>query len=201
MAVAQLNLSRRALLGAAFAALCSCHSLPPIPPGADMRCRSMREAGARTAILLFSAALVASCDRAPPAPAPLAGAGQAASAPLKASDRACSLPLRHFAPSKMQLVGTMLDYPTNRLIIDRAGAMLWNATPVEPRVLEDYLKHQEPVRPPIILVVSPETDSPCEAVRDALAAALRVGRCTPQRCVFEWPGTDAPPAPPGNQAS
>lgn len=148
----------------------------------------------RTAAGSLLCASLASCDRPPHAPPP-PGQDEAAPAGLAASDPACALPLRHFAPSKLDLVESMLDYPTNRLIIDRSGRLLWNAVPVGRRRLEQYLQSQERIRPPVVLVVTPARDSPCAAVREALSAALRFGRCRPDRCAFEWPGTRAPPPP------
>lgn len=85
----------------------------------------------------------------------------------------------------------------NRLIVDGAGRRLWNAQPVSPRLLEDYIEAQARIRPPVLLVVTPFPDAPCAVVREVLAIALSAGGCRPGRCVFEWPGTDAPPPPPG----
>ena len=146
-----------------------------------------------SAILLLCAALLAvSCDQSPPAPPP----APAAATNLKASDPACALPLRHFARSSMPFRGNVIDYPMNRVIVDRAGRLLWNAVPVTPRLLEDYVEAQARIWPPVLLVVTPFPDAPCAVVREVLAVALRSGRCRRDRCVFEWPGTDAPPPPP-----
>lgn len=139
------------------------------------------------AIPLLCAALIAACDRPPPPPA--------APASLEASDPACALPLRHFAPSSLPFRRDIIDYPMNRIVVDRAGRLLWNGVPVAAPLLEDYIEAQAQAVPPILLVVTPFPDAPCAAVREVLAIALRAGRCRPESCVFEWPGTDAPPPP------
>jgi hypothetical protein len=96
----------------------------------------------------------------------------------------------------MAFRGSIIDYPMNLIIVDGAGRRLWNGVPVEPRLLEDYVEAQARIWPPVLLVVTPFPDAPCAVVREVLAVALRAGRCAPDRCVFEWPGTDAPPPPP-----
>jgi hypothetical protein len=141
----------------------------------------------KSAAALLCAALIAACDQ--PAPAPPA-------ASLAASDPACALPLRQFSRSSMAFRGSIIDYPMNRLIVDGAGRRLWNSVPVTARLLEDYVAAQAQIRPPVLLVVTPFPDAPCAVVREVLAIALSAGRCNPGRCVFEWPGTDAPPSPP-----
>jgi hypothetical protein len=141
----------------------------------------------RAAFPFLCAALITACD--PPTPPP------AAPTSLKASDPACSLPLRRFAASSLPFRRDIIDYPMNRVVIDPAGRLLWNGVPVEPRLLENYVEAQARVAPPILLVVTPFPDAPCAAVRQVLAVALSAGRCRPDRCVFEWPGTDAPPPP------
>ena len=148
------------------------------------------------AILLLCAALAAACDRSPPPPPPPdTGPRAAAPAPLAASDPACRLPLSRFAPSKLEIVGSVLGYPTNLVIVERSGRLLWNSVAIEPRLLEQYLESQSRIRPMAVLVVTPVRDAPCAAVREVLAAALRFGRCRRDRCAFEWPGTMAPPPP------
>jgi hypothetical protein len=139
-------------------------------------------------VLLFCGALAASCDR---SPAPVPDAAPQAS--LRADDPSCRLPLENFARSYLRFRGNIIDYPMNRVIVDRAGRILWNARPVEPRVLESYIRAQ--AVPPVLVVISPERGAPCAAVQDVLAAAMRAG-CRRDRCVFEWPGTDAPPGRP-----
>ena len=153
----------------------------------------MRPAKPKAAILLLAAALLGSCDRASPgsspAPAPAASAGRAVSA----SDPACALPLGTLAPSRMQLTGTMLDHPTNLVLVDRTGQLRWNGQMVEPQRLRDYAEHQAKTEPPPVLVIEPDREAPCAVVRETLATAIEAGRCTPQRCAFQWPGTNAPP--------
>ena len=140
--------------------------------------------------------MLGACDRSSPEPPlPEGGPPAARATPLKAADPSCSLPLRNFGRSRMAIVGSILDYPTNRVIPDRAGRILWNAQPIGPRLLEDYITAQASHSPAPLLVISPERDAPCALVREVLAAAHRAGRCRPDTCVFEWPGTDAPPAP------
>lgn len=153
--------------------------------------------------LLVCFALVGACDQSAPAPPPIPAPADASLASLEAADAACRLPLRHFGRSYMELRGSMLGYPTNRLLIDRAGGLSWNGERVEPRRLEDYLDTQARIAPPPLLFVTPDRDAPCDVVQAALAAALQAGRCRPDRCVFEWPGTNAPPAlpPPAEKAA
>ena len=144
------------------------------------------------ALPLLCAALIAACDQAPPrAPAPAA-----VTASLKASDPACLLPLRHFARSSMAFRRDIIDYPMNLVIVDGAGRRLWNGAPVAPRRLQEYVEARARIAPPVLLVVTPVPEAPCAIVREVLAIALGAGRCRPDRCVFEWPGTDAPPPPP-----
>jgi hypothetical protein len=155
----------------------------------------MNPINARTLGLLLScAALAAACDRSGPAQ-PSDPAPAAAPATLAASDAACRLPLRHFGRSRMELVGTVLDPPLNLVIVDRVGQRLWNSVPVEARVLEEYATLQAQIAPPPFLVVEPTRDAPCAVVQETLAVAVRAGRCRPERCAFQWPGTDAPPPP------
>jgi hypothetical protein len=148
------------------------------------------------ALLLSCAALAASCDRSPsqpaPAPAPAASHDRAATA----GDSACALPLDQFAPHKLHLTGSRLDYPTNLLLIDRAGRLRWNGVSVGAQRLGEYIAAQAQIEPPPILVIEPERDAPCVVVREVLATAIRTGRCTPTRCAFQWPGDMAPPPPP-----
>jgi hypothetical protein len=148
------------------------------------------------ALLLSCAALAAACDRSPPAPSPASDRGAAPAAPLKAANPACSLPLRHFAPSYLHLRGNVLEPPVNRVLVDRSGTVLWNSRSVGARLLEDYVASQASAAPPPILYVTPDREAPCAAVRQVLSVALRAGRCRPDRCAFEWPGTNAPPDPP-----
>ena len=87
----------------------------------------------------------------------------------------------------------MLDYPTNLVLIDRAGRLRWNGVAVEMQRLREYARQQARIAPPPVLVIEPERDAPCAVVQETLAAALGPGRCSPQRCAFEWPGAMAPP--------
>ena len=147
-------------------------------------------------ILLACAALVAACERSPRTPPPAPRAEGAGSASLEAADPVCLLPLERFASSRMELVGSYLGYPVTRLVVQRSGELLWNNERVGPRLLDEYLRTEATVSPPVFLVVTPARDAPCAVVRDALSAALREGRCSRDRCAFEWPGTNAPPAAP-----
>jgi hypothetical protein len=115
---------------------------------------------------------------------------------VKAGDSACALPLDQFAPHKAHLTGSMLDHPTNLLLIDRAGRLRWNGVSVGAQRLGEYIAAQARIEPPPILVVEPERGAPCVVVREVLATAIRIGRCTPTRCAFQWPGDMAPPPPP-----
>jgi hypothetical protein len=145
-------------------------------------------------MLLLSAALGGACNRSPrqasPVPAPdIPGAGA-----LKAADASCRLPLRHFAPSLRQLVGSILSPPTNLVLIDAEGRILWNSQPVNPDRLREYLGVAA-AGEPTYLRVYPDPAAPCAAVRETLVAAIRIGRCTPRRCAFEWPPGNPPPPP------
>jgi hypothetical protein len=137
--------------------------------------------------------VLASCDRQPDAPR----SGDGGPTPsLAASAPACALPLRQFAPHRRSITGSALDYPTNLVLVDRSGRLRWNGVPVGQQRLRDYIAHQARIDPPPVLVVQPDRGAPCLAVRQVLAAALSLGRCTPRRCAFEWPDTMAPPPPP-----
>lgn len=140
-------------------------------------------------ILLLAALLVGACDRSSlePSPAP------APAAAIKASDAACALPLRQFAPRHSDLVGSILDHPTNLVAIDGAGRIRWNSAPVEPRRLAEYVESQARAEPPIFLKIVPDRDAPCALVQETLNLAIGAGRCGPERCSFEWPGAMAPP--------
>lgn len=107
---------------------------------------------------LLCAALLAGCDRGPPAPPPFPAPAVPAS--LEASDLACDLPLRHFARSSMAFRRDIIDYPMNRVIVDGAGRRLWNGVPVAPRLLEDYVAAQSRIAPPVLLVVTPFPEAP-----------------------------------------
>jgi hypothetical protein len=145
------------------------------------------------ALLLSCAALAASCDRSPSQPSPAPARVTSRDRAVKAGDAACALPLGHFASHKVQLTGSILDYPGNLVLIDRAGQLRWNSVPVGLERLSEYIGTQARIVPPPILVVEPERDAPCAAVREVLATAIRIGRCTPTRCAFQWPGDMAPP--------
>jgi hypothetical protein len=143
--------------------------------------------GKAAGILLLCAALIGSCDRPSPS-APTASAGQ-----LKAADAACEPPLWNFATSRRHLTGSFLDYPTNLVLIERTGLHRWNGEAVGRLLLGEYISQQAAIEPPVILVIQPARDAPCAAVLETISAALRLGRCSPQRCAFEWlPESDAP---------
>jgi len=144
------------------------------------------------AVLLFCAALAGSCDGSAPQPLPAPAQGTRHAA-LKAADPACTLPLGQFASHKVHLTGSMLDYPSNLVLIDRAGQLRWNSVPVGRERLGDYVGAQARIVPPPILVIEPDRDAPCAVVRETLATAIQIGRCTAQRCAFQWPGAMAPP--------
>jgi hypothetical protein len=146
-----------------------------------------------TSFLLVWAALAGACDRSPQQPSQAPAQGTPSAATLKAADPACALPLGHFAGHKVHLTGSMLDYPSNLVLIDRAGQLRWNSVPVGRKRLSDYIGTQARIVPPPILVIEPERDAPCAVVRETLATAIQIGRCTAQRCAFQWPGAMAPP--------
>ena len=79
------------------------------------------------------------------------------------------------------------------MLIDRQGRILWNSQPVEPQLLKEYIGNAAAADPLIFLAITPAREAPCTVVREALSTAIKVGRCSPQRCAFEWPGADAPP--------
>jgi hypothetical protein len=147
------------------------------------------------AILLSCAALVGACDRSEPEPSPASDRGAPNLGALKAADAACALPVGQFASHKVHLTGSILDYPTNLVLIDRAGELRWNSVPVGQERLGEYIGSQARIEPPPVLVIEPERVAPCAVVREVLAAAIRIGRCSPHRCAFQWPGAMAPPPP------
>jgi hypothetical protein len=153
----------------------------------------MNLAKVKAAALLLSCAALASCDRSPSQPSPAPAPATSDDRPVKAADAACSLPLGHFAPHKLHLTGSILDYPSNLVLIDRAGQLRWNGVPVGRERLSDYIGTQARIVPPPLLVIEPERDAPCEVVRETLATALQAGRCSAERCAFQWPGDMAPP--------
>lgn len=112
---------------------------------------------------------------------------------MKAADPACALPLGPFAHSLRPLLGSQLGVPYNRVHIDRAGRTLWNGVVVEPRLLSQYIATAAASGPPPILAISPVRDAPCAVVRETLSVAVARGRCSPERCAFEWPGEGSPP--------
>jgi hypothetical protein len=126
-------------------------------------------------------------------PSPPPGFAASGAGAVRADDAACALPLAQFAAHRRELTGSLLDYPTNLVLIDRAGRLWWNGVAVEMQRLREYARQQARIAPPPALVIEPDRDAPCAVVREALAAALGAGRCSPQRCAFEWPGTMAPP--------
>jgi heat shock protein HslJ len=144
-------------------------------------------------ILLLCAALAAACERPSPQPSPAAVPAAPAGPPLKASDAACALPLGRFASNRRQLTGSVLDHPTNVVLIDREGRLRWNGNLVDLQRLGEFSGVQSTMEPPPILVIQPDRGAPCAMVRETISTALRLGRCTPQRCAFEWPDTMAPP--------
>jgi hypothetical protein len=145
------------------------------------------------AILLFCAALAGSCDRPAVDPSPAPGSAASGAGAVRADDAACALPLGRFAAHRRELTGSLLDYPTNLVLIDRAGRLRWNGVAVEMRRLREYVRQQARIAPPPVLVIEPERDAPCAVVQETLATALGAGRCSPQRCAFEGPGAMAPP--------
>lgn len=160
--------------------------------------------------LFFCAALLSSCDRSPPEPPPEAAAvvpidgaaiaGAPIAVALKAGDPSCPLPLRHFAPSLRQLVGSILTPPANLVVVDREGRILWNSKPIDPKLLSEFLATTTTMDPVPYLRVYPDKDAPCATVRETLVTAIRIGRCTAARCAFEWPPGVPPPPPPLTEA-
>ena len=141
------------------------------------------------------AALIGACDRSSPESSPDPDPPSPAGGAVKAADAACRLPLGHFTPSLRNLVGSALDYPYNRVVIDQDGRILWNSVPAEPQLLREYIGTAAAADPPIFLLVNPNKEAHCAVVQETLAAAVRIGRCSPQRCAFEWPPGNPPPPP------
>jgi len=156
-----------------------------------------REARGRAlaVILLLGAALLGACDRSPSNPSPAPAPAVNSAAALKAGDAACRLPLGRFAPSLRRLVGSILSPPTNLVIIDPGGRIRGNSHLVDPQRRREYLAIAAPAETLTYLRIYPDREAPCDVVRDTLVAAVRVGRCTPRRCAFEWPPGDPPPPP------
>ena len=143
------------------------------------------------AAFAFIAALVAACgDVATEAGRDEADAG------LRAVDPACRLPRHRFAPTVRELVGTYLGIPTVRVDIGPTGRLTWNFEPVEQPRYGEYLRAMAAQDPPVLILFHPHSEAPCAAARQALAIAVRDGRCTARTCVFELPGAGLPPPPP-----
>ena len=147
-------------------------------------------------ILLFCGALAAACHRSPPDPSPVPAPAASSAAAPRAADAACRLPLDRFAPSLRNLTGSILSPPYSRVMIDREGRTLWNSQPVGRQRLGEYMAAEAAAGETIFLLIYPEKEAPCAAVQETLAAALDAGRCSPQRCAFEWPPGVPPPPPP-----
>ncbi|HEX8532698.1 MAG TPA: hypothetical protein VF662_00860 [Allosphingosinicella sp.] len=145
-------------------------------------------------ILLLCGALTGSCDSSPRKAAPAAVPEIAAAAAARAGDPSCRLPLGHFAPSLRQLTGSILSPPTNLVVIDAEGRIRWNSSPVGAERLRDYLGIAA-AGERAFLRVYPDPAAPCASVRETLDAAIRIGRCSPERCAFEWPPGNPPPPP------
>jgi hypothetical protein len=141
-------------------------------------------------VLLIVAVALGACDRSLPDRSPVSDPD---SFRLRAADAACALPLERFAPSLRPLVGSRLDHPHDRVLVDREGRILWNGEAVEPQRLSQYIDKAAAAEPPIFLVVTPDREAPCAIVRETLVAAIGAGRCSPERCAFEWPSANAPP--------
>ena len=148
------------------------------------------------AILLLCAALTGACDQWSPEPSPVPAPGVSSTAAIKAADASCRLPLDRFASSLRLLTGSILSPPYSRVMIDREGRILWNSQPVGRQRLGEYMAIEAAADEKIFLLIYPEKDAPCAIVQETLAAALDAGRCTPQRCAFEWPPGFPPPPPP-----
>jgi hypothetical protein len=86
-----------------------------------------------------------------------------------------------------------LDYPSNLVIVERSGRLLWNSVPVDSRRLAEFTEIQAGMEPPPILAIAPDRGAPCAVVQRTLSVALQIGRCSPKRCALEWPGAMAPP--------
>jgi hypothetical protein len=156
----------------------------------------MNAANGKAAILLCCAASIGACDRWPSDPPRAPAPAISPAALLKAADAACRLPLDHFASSLRRLTGSILSPPYSRVMIDREGRILWNSQPVGRQRLGEYMAIEAAADERIFLLIYPEKEAPCAIVQETLAAAIEAGRCTPQRCAFEWPLGFPPPPPP-----